>query len=215
MHPNRQPRAPQCVDWSEQLGKVKPAARAIGLFRSTEIGHIKGMVHAGHHTQQAHGDADAGDGENGAAPVPPAVLEHQREIAEHNKEHYSNVECTTGLPACRPEVRGAGDTNNLFAIVEKSLMRSFRKILLRGCLALACLTASIYGGEDLWVRFRGRPVEHVKVDRVYAAMNRWNEVEYSVGTPVMETCIDALMPHLGYVPCWYLRRHTFQQVGNP
>jgi hypothetical protein len=101
MHPNRQPRAPQCVDWSEQLGKVKPAARAIGLFRSTEIGHIKGMVHAGHHTQQAHGDADAGDGENGAAPVPPAVLEHQREIAEHNKEHYSSVECTTGLPACR------------------------------------------------------------------------------------------------------------------
>jgi len=49
----------------------------------------------------------------------------------------------------------------------------------------------------------------------YAAMNRWNQVEYSVGTPIIETCVDALMPHFGYVPCWYLRRHTIQQVGNP
>jgi hypothetical protein len=94
-------------------------------------------------------------------------------------------------------------------------MRSFRKILLRGCLALAGLTLLAYAGDDLWARHRGRPVEHMKVDRVYAAMNRWNEIEYSVGTPVMETCIDALMPHFGYPPCWYLRRHTFQQIGNP
>jgi len=55
----------------------------------------------------------------------------------------------------------------------------------------------------------------MRVDRVYAAMNHWKEVEYSVGAPVMEKCVDALMPHFGYVPCWYLRRHTFQQVGNP
>jgi hypothetical protein len=94
-------------------------------------------------------------------------------------------------------------------------MRSVWKMLLRGCLALVCLTALIYAGDALWARFRGRPVEHVKVDRVYAAMNQWNQVEYSAGTPVMETCVDALMPHFGYLPCWYLRRHTFQQIGNP
>jgi hypothetical protein len=94
-------------------------------------------------------------------------------------------------------------------------MRAFRKILLRGCFALAGLTALIYAGDDLRARLHGRPVEQVKVDRVYAATNHWNQVEYSVGTPIMETCVDALMPHFGYVPCWYLRRHTLQQVGNP
>jgi hypothetical protein len=45
-------------------------------------------------------------------------------------------------------------------------MRSFRKILLRGCLALAGLTASVYAADDIWARLQGRPVEQVKVDRV-------------------------------------------------
>jgi hypothetical protein len=94
-------------------------------------------------------------------------------------------------------------------------MRSFRRNLLRGCLALAGLTVLTYAGDDVWARLRGRPVEQVKVDRMYRAMNHWNEVEYSVGTPVMETCVDALMPHFGYVPCWYLLRHTLQHIGNP
>jgi len=52
----------------------------------------------------------------------------------------------------------------------------------------------------------------MKVDRVYLAMNHWNQVENSLGTPIMQTCVDALMPHFGYVPCWYLRRNTLQQV---
>jgi hypothetical protein len=94
-------------------------------------------------------------------------------------------------------------------------MRAVLKIVLKGLLALAAVAAVTYAGEDLWARYRGKPVEQMKVGRYYAAMNRWNEIEYSVGTPEMQTCVDALMPHFGYVPCWYLRKHTIQQVGNP
>ena len=94
-------------------------------------------------------------------------------------------------------------------------MRTLRKISLWGCLGLIGLSAFVYAADDLWARFRGRPVHSMKVDRVYAAMNHWNQVEYSLGTPIMQTCVDAMLPHFGYVPCWYLRRHTFQQVGNP
>jgi len=94
-------------------------------------------------------------------------------------------------------------------------MRTVRKIALWGCLGLAGLIAFVYAVDDLWARMHGRPVEQIKVGRVYAALNRWNQVEYSVGTPTIQTCVDALMPHFGYVPCWYLRRHTIQQVGNP
>jgi hypothetical protein len=92
-------------------------------------------------------------------------------------------------------------------------MRTIRKIALWGCLALLGLTAFIYVADDLWARFRGRPTEQIKVGRLYAAVNHWNEVEYSVGTPIMETCVDALLPHFGYTPCWYLQRHTIQQIG--
>jgi hypothetical protein len=92
-------------------------------------------------------------------------------------------------------------------------MRTIRKIAGWGCLALLSGVALIYVADDLWARFRGRPVEQMKVGRYYAAVNHWNEVEYSVGKPVIETCADTLMPHFGYTPCWYLRRHTIQQIG--
>jgi len=94
-------------------------------------------------------------------------------------------------------------------------MRAIKKIVLWGCLALAGLSAFVFAMDDVWARVRGRPVEQIKVGRIYAAMNHWNQVEYSIGPPAIETCVDALMPHFGYVPCWYLRRHTVQQVGNP
>jgi len=84
---------------------------------------------------------------------------------------------------------------------------------LRGCLVLLSLAALSYLADDLWARHRNRPVEQVKVDRVYAVVNQWNQVEYSMGTPIMETCLDSLMPHFGYTPCWYLRRHTMRQIG--
>jgi hypothetical protein len=94
-------------------------------------------------------------------------------------------------------------------------MRKSLKILRWGCFVVACLTAFAYGLDDAWARYRGRPVEQMKVDRVYRAMNHWNQVEYSLGTPVRETCVEALMPHFGYVPCWYLQRHTLRYIGNP
>ena len=92
-------------------------------------------------------------------------------------------------------------------------MRTIGRMALRGCLVLVSLAALTYVADDFWSRFRRRPVEQIKVDRIYAAVNQWNQVEYSIGTPVMETCIDALMPHFGYTPCWYLRRHTIRQIG--
>lgn len=94
-------------------------------------------------------------------------------------------------------------------------MRFVRKFVLRGCLALAGLAVFAYAVDDVWTRVQGRPMEQVKVDRLYAAENHFHQIEYSVGTPVMQTCIDALMPHFGYVPCWYLRRHTIQHIVNP
>jgi hypothetical protein len=92
-------------------------------------------------------------------------------------------------------------------------MRTIRRIALWGSFALLSLSGLIYLGDDLWTRFRGRPVEHIQIGRVYAAVNHYNQVEYSIGTPAIEICVEALMPHFGHTPCWYLRRHTIQQIG--
>ena len=94
-------------------------------------------------------------------------------------------------------------------------MRNAKRIGMWLFVALPAMGLIAYTGDGLWARQHGTPTEEMKIGRVYAAMNHWNQVEYSVGPSVMETCIDALMPHFGYVPCWYLRRHTIQQIGNP
>ena len=92
-------------------------------------------------------------------------------------------------------------------------MRTILRIALRGCLALLILTGLIYLADDLYARSRGRPVEQMQIGRVYAAVNRYNQVEYSIGTPAIMTCVEALMPHFGYAPCWYMQQHRSQQIG--
>lgn len=94
-------------------------------------------------------------------------------------------------------------------------MRLLISYVMRGCLALAGLAALLYGVDDVSARLRGKPVDQIKVDRFYAAMNRWNQIEYSIGAPYTETCVEALLPHFGHEPCWYVRRHTLRQIGNP
>jgi hypothetical protein len=92
-------------------------------------------------------------------------------------------------------------------------MRTIRRIALWGCLVLVSLAVLTYVADDSWARFRRRPTEQIKVDRIYAAMNHFNHIEYSIGRPIMETCVEALMPHFGYTPCWYLSRHTIREIG--
>ena len=48
----------------------------------------------------------------------------------------------------------------------------------------------------------------IRVDQLYAIPNKWNEVDWSRGDPVMERCVNALLPHFGARPCWYVRRDT-------
>jgi len=93
-------------------------------------------------------------------------------------------------------------------------MRKVWRTVWRGCLAVAAFVALLYGAEDVYARLRGRPTEQVKVDQYYTEVNHYNELEYSAGSEVTETCVDALMPHFGHRPCWYLKRHTLQHLGT-
>ncbi len=52
--------------------------------------------------------------------------------------------------------------------------------------------------------------EDVQVDQVYTDTNKWNQLEYSRGNSVTLRCVNALFPHGGAQPCWYLKKHTMQ-----
>lgn len=53
--------------------------------------------------------------------------------------------------------------------------------------------------------------ETVRVDQVYTILNRYNQVEWSRGNPIMEVCGNSWLPHKGRRPCWYVKTHTMHE----
>jgi len=84
-----------------------------------------------------------------------------------------------------------------------------RRISIAGAGLLAA-AATAYGIDEGVLRLRTNRIALIKVDQVYAITNRWNVVEYSIGKPINTQCVNALMPHLGSPPCWYLKTRTLK-----
>ena len=78
--------------------------------------------------------------------------------------------------------------------------------------ATFALMVLAYGADEVVARFRKDEFATVKVDQVYAITNRWNQVDYSIGKAKNERCVNALFPHAGSEPCWYVNGHTLQYV---
>ena len=96
----------------------------------------------------------------------------------------------------------------------RPLRSIWRRTLRNGALVLLVAAGAVYGGDYVSARF-GWPgnrqvFDEMRVDQLYTATNRWNEVEWSHTDPVMERCVYALFPHFGNVPCWYLKRHPIR-----
>ena len=89
------------------------------------------------------------------------------------------------------------------------------RYLRNGAIAIAALGVISYGADALLLHYRAVPYADVRVDSMYAVKNRWNEVEYSVGSTGSRRCVNSAFPHQGYSPCWYLNRHamTYIRVG--
>ena len=82
----------------------------------------------------------------------------------------------------------------------------------RAILGLLTIAAAFWFGDYLALTRpipKGRPQwETIRVDQVYTILNRYNQVEWSRGNPVLEVCGMSLLPHAGHRPCWYVRTHT-------
>ena len=78
------------------------------------------------------------------------------------------------------------------------------------------LLAALYTGDYAAVRVpipRSRAAYGtVTVRRYYAAMKKDGKPDYYFTPPAAETCVHSLFPHFGYEPCWYLSRHTNQEI---
>jgi hypothetical protein len=95
-------------------------------------------------------------------------------------------------------------------------IRSFLKRLVVVTILSAAGVTLIAYGVDYGV-FRSRMAANEGFGQV--TINRYDAVEQKSGKtvflfepPQAQTCVNSLFPRAGYLPCWYLRRHSEQRT---
>ena len=86
-----------------------------------------------------------------------------------------------------------------------------RKALWYLAVGLMTIAGLVYGLDYLSVSMgipKRETFDTIRVEQLYAIPNKWNEVDWSRGNPVMERCVNALFPHYSSRPCWYVKRDT-------
>ena len=95
------------------------------------------------------------------------------------------------------------------------------KIWKRAAGALLLFLAVLYTGDYLFLRLRiahpklGKGVDSVQMERLYAIPLKSGKLEYEFDPEQPEAtvpCARSLFPHLGYEPCWYLRRQSDKPI---
>jgi hypothetical protein len=95
------------------------------------------------------------------------------------------------------------------------------KIWKRAIGTLILVLALLYSGDYLLLRLRiahpklGKGLDSVQMERLYAIPLKSGKLEYEFDPQQPELtvqCARSLFPHLGYAPCWYLRRQSDKPI---
>jgi len=89
-----------------------------------------------------------------------------------------------------------------------------RRVLVAG----VALLGVVYAADYVSAKYRiskntpGDPLEAVKIQPMYVIPHKDGQAEYVFGDPQTQMCLHSLFPHLGYSPCWYVKKHTQQTL---
>lgn len=81
----------------------------------------------------------------------------------------------------------------------------------RLALRLAVGSAILYGLDEVSLRagIPSRPqFSSYTISRFYFVNENFNKFSYEPRPSIEERCVNALFPHMGSRPCWYVSRHT-------
>ena len=88
-------------------------------------------------------------------------------------------------------------------------------------MSLVALAAVVYAGDYTALRLRaayprlGKAFGAVQMERLYAIPLKNGGTEYEMDAQQPEVtvdCVYSLLPHMGYNPCWYLRRNSQKPI---
>ena len=91
-------------------------------------------------------------------------------------------------------------------------MNRFGPILRWVVIATAFAVIGTYLADYVSLRIRmvhrtsTNPIEVLKFQPTYAIARKDGQAEFDFGDTTRETCVHTLFPHVGYAPCWYVKR---------
>ena len=142
----------------------------------------------------------------------------KRQMRKKRANDRDRVRCQAALRA------KAGKQRELIICVvsETPVSRSILRVRLRRLFVAAILymvgAAALAFGLD-WAIFRIRVAANwnaygsVTVDHYYAVAQKNGKTNFIFDPPGPQVCVNAVLPHAGDFPCWYLRRNP-EQVTN-
>jgi hypothetical protein len=91
-----------------------------------------------------------------------------------------------------------------------------RRVLLGTLLVLLGSSLLAFGLDFGYFRLRlatnKDPYGSVVVSHSYAILQKNGKTQFIFDPPQPQTCVNALFPHAGAPPCWYLARHPDQRT---
>ncbi len=97
-----------------------------------------------------------------------------------------------------------------------SLKARLWRIFFGAILAAIAAAALAYGLDYAVFRIRAATNRNaygsVTVNHYYAILQKNGKTQFIFDPPQAQTCVHALFPHEGSLPCWYLSRHPDQRT---
>lgn len=82
----------------------------------------------------------------------------------------------------------------------------------RVLIGVVLLAAIAYAIDYSVLRLRPNPVGTITVNRSYVIPLKNGHTEYTSQEAIDQPCVRSILPHQGDTPCWYLARHTQQEI---
>jgi hypothetical protein len=93
------------------------------------------------------------------------------------------------------------------------MLRIIGRWALRAAAAIAVAAVLVYAGDWACYELRGTPQSSVQVNRMLVVPLNNGKHEYDFEGTFNESCSVSLFPQGGLDACWWLRRHTNQNVS--
>jgi hypothetical protein len=103
------------------------------------------------------------------------------------------------------------------AALRASVKHFLKRVIVIGFSSALGLTLLAYTADYAVFRYRlaanRQAFGQITVTSYDAVAQKNGKTEFLFNPPQLQTCVNALFPRAGYVPCWYLQRHTEQRTN--